>query len=536
MPEKFEEQDAQPFDIGRYLDIIRRRHVLFLTLLLVGWAVVWASSWILPAKYKSSTLILVQEPTMPKGYVVPNVSDNLQDRLQSISQQIMSRTRLLLIIDKLHLYQDSRHALTPDERVNLMRKDIGNIELVRDPQSGSITSFRISYTSPNPYIAQQVTSELTQLFINENIKVREQESENTTQFIETQLANARANLTQQEEKVREFQTTHEGALPSQQSANLQILSGLQAELQNEQDALNSARQQIVYHQSLVEQYRSLNEMHQSASGSPSGLDDLDQQLDKLRLRLQDLRTRYTAQYPEVQEVRNEIASVEKERKQVLANLANGPGGKQTNASGQTQEIQAPVKSAPLLQLESQLRADQLEVANRERAISNLESRIGQYQAALNSEPAVSQQLTDLTRGYEQSQADYNDLLKKESDSQMATSMEQMQEGERFMMLDPPSLPQRPDFPNRLKMCEAGFGAGTGLGLLAVVLLEFLDDRLHSDREIAKLIPVGVISEIPKILTPADTRREKWGMVQGWAMAAVVAVVIFSGAVFSYLHS
>ena len=105
-----------------------------------------------------------------------------------------------------------------------------------------------------------------------------------------------------------------------------------------------------------------------------------------------------------------------------------------------------------------------------------------------------------------------------------------------MILDPPSLPQRPDFPNRLKMCEAGLGVGAGLGLLAVALLEFLDDRLHNDQEIKKLIPVGVISEIPKILDLADTRREKWNAVQGWTMAAVVVVVILSGAVFSYLHS
>jgi polysaccharide biosynthesis transport protein len=536
MPEEFEAQAAQPFEISRYLDIIRRRHVLFLTLLLAGWAIVWGSSWFLPAHYKSSTLILVQEPTMPKNYVLPNVSDNLQDRLQSITQQIFSRTRLLLIINKLHLYQGGRHELTPDQRVDQMRKDIGDLELVRDPQSQNITAFRINYTASNPYIAQQVTSELTDLFIGENLKVREQESESTTQFIQSQLASARANLLGQEQKVREFQTAHEGALPSQQTANLQILSGLQAQLQSEQDALNSARQQIVYHQSLIEQYRSLNGVGRTSSGAPTELDSLDQQLGKLRSKLQELRTRYTEQYPEVQEVKAEIASAEKEREQVLASLAKGPSGKQADANSLTPEIQNPAQSAPLLQLESQLRADQLEVANRERAIKSLESRIGQYQSELNSEPAVSQQLADLTRGYEQSQADYNDLLKKESDSKMATSMEQMQEGERFMILDPPSLPQRPDFPNHLKMCEVGFGAGAGLGLLAVILLEFLDDRLHSDREITKLIPIGVISEIPKILDPSDARREKLSMVQGWAMAAVIAVVILSGAVFSYLHS
>ncbi len=535
MPEEIEENATQPFEIGRYLDIIRRRHILFLTLLLAGWALVWGSSWVLPAKYKSSTQILVEEPALPKDYVVPNISDSLQDRLQSIEQQILSRTRLLLIIGKLHLYQNARQSLTPDELVERMRRDI-DIVPVKDPQNEAITSFQIFYTASDPHIAQQVTSELTNLFINENLKVREQESENTTQFIETQLSDARASLAAQEAKVQEFQAAHEGGLPSQEAANLQILSGLQAQLQNEQDALNAAKQQSVYHQSMVDQYRAFNAPSRSASGAPTGLEGIDQQIDTLRAKLQELSTRYTAQYPEVQEAKAELAKTEAEREQLVASLKKAREGKQANAGGQTQSIQDPAQNEPLLQLQSQLQADQVEIANRERAINSLESRINQYQGLLNSEPAVGQQLADLTRGYEQSQTDYNDLLKKESDSQMATSMEQMQQGQRFLMLDPPSLPLRPDFPNRLKMCEAGLGVGFALGLLAVVLLEFLDDRVHSDGAIVKLIPVSVISEIPMIQDSSDTKRAKWRMVLGWSMAALVFAVILSGSAFSYLHS
>ncbi|MGA2250335.1 GumC family protein [Terracidiphilus sp.] len=535
MPEEFEETSSQPFDIGRYLDIIRRRHLIFLTLLLVGWAGVWGSSWLLPAKYKSSTQILVEEPEIPKNYVVSNISDNQQDRLQSITQQILSRTRLLTIIDKLHLYQSKRHVLTPDERVDRMRKDIG-IDLIKDEKTNTITAFKISYVAPDAHTAQLVTSELTSLFIDENSKVLKQESQNTTQFIETQLATARANLAEQEARVREFQSAHEGALPSQQTANLQILSGLQSQLQNEQDALNAAKQQGVYHQSLIEQYHAFDSRHSTAGGAPTGLAGIDDQLDKLRLKLQDLSTRYTDQYPEVQQVKAQIADAEKQRLQIIANLKKGADGKQPNSAVQVQEIQDPAQNAPLLQLQSQLQADQTEMVNRQRAISSLESRINQYQGLLNSEPAVSQQLAELTRGYEQSQTNYNDLLKKESDSQMATSMEQMQEGERFMTLDPPSLPLRPDFPNRLKMCGAGLGVGLVLGLLVVVLQEFMDDCMYSDREIIKLISVGVIAEIPQILNPSDTEHERRRMLLGWAMAALVLCVILSGSAFSYLHS
>ncbi len=535
MPEEFEESPGQPFDIGRYLDIIRRRHLIFLTLLLVGWAGVWGSSWLLTAKYKSSTLILVQEPALPKNYVVPNISDNVQDRLQTITQQILSRTRLLLIIDKLHLYQGGRNVLTADQRVDLMRKDI-SIDLIKDEKTDSVTGFKIYFVSSDPHIAQQVTSELTNLFIDANSKARKQESENTTQFIESQLIAARTNLADQEAKVQAFQAQHQGALPSQETANLQILSGLQSQLQNEQDAVNAAKQQSVYHQSLIEQYRAFDSRHTTAGGASVGLAGIDDQLDKLRLKLQDLGTRYTDQYPEVQQVKAQIADAEKQRAQIVANLKKAPDGKQPSGGGQAQEIQDPAQNAPLLQLQSQLKADQTEIANRERAVSSLESRINQYQALLNIEPSVGQQLTNLNRGYEQSQTNYNELLKKESDSQMATSMEQMQEGERFMTLDPPSLPVRPDSPNRLKMCGLGLVVGLGLGMLVVVLQEFFDDCMYSDREIMKLIQVGVIAEIPQILNPSDTEREKRRMLLGWAMAALVICVILTGSAFSYLHS
>ena len=140
----------------------------------------------------------------------------------------------------------------------------------------------------------------------------------------------------------------------------------------------------------------------------------------------------------------------------------------------------------MLQLQSQLQANQLEIGNREHAISALMARINDYQARLNEEPAIEQQMADLTRGYDQSKAIYDDLLKKENESSMATSMEQMQQGERFTMLDPPSLPVKPDFPNRLKFCGIGLVVGLLLGFASVAGFEFMDDRLHDEQAIKAL--------------------------------------------------
>jgi succinoglycan biosynthesis transport protein ExoP len=541
MAEELDEQPGQQFDIERYLDIARRRHVLFLTLLLLGWGTVWGASWLLPPRYKSSTLILVQPPSMPKNYVLPNVSDDLQDQIQSITQQITSRTRLLMIIDKLGLYRDKRHLLTPDQKVIGMRSDI-DIDLVRDTGSNAINAFRVSYTAPDPHIAQQVTSELTDLFINENLSVRQQQSQDTTQFLQGQLDSARLNLAEQDAKVRAFQTAHEGSLPTQEASNLQILSGLQSQMQSGQDALNTARQQRVYHQSMIDQYRALESGSRTVAGastgpaSATGLAAIDQRLETLRSKLADLSTRYTDRFPEVEEVKTEIARTEKTREQVIASLEQAGKAKAKNPVKPAPVITDPSLDAPLLQLQGQLKSDEMEISNDEQAISSLRSRINEYQARLNDEPAVAQQLADLTRGYQQSQTNYNDLLKKVSDSQMATNMEQLQEGERFTIIDPPSLPLKPDFPNRMKMCGAGIGVGMGLGVLVVGLLEFLDDRLHNDKEIEKLLTAPVICEIPEILSAADENHARRRMFLGWTMAVTVMMVILAGAAITYLKA
>jgi polysaccharide chain length determinant protein (PEP-CTERM system associated) len=533
--EMFEQIAPEPIEMGRYLGIVKRRHMSFLIVLLLGWAAIWGASWILPARYKSVTTILVEQPTMPKNYVEPNVADNLQDRLQSITQQILSRTRLLAIINKLSLYNNADEKLTPDDRVDRMRKDIG-IELVHNTQNGTISAFRVTYTASNPRIAQQVTGELTNLFINENLAVQQQQSENTTQFLQNQLAIARSSLADQDAKVRAFQSAHEGSLPTQEASNLQILSGLQSQLQNEQSALNDARQQRVYDQSMIDQYRALQVEPRGANGAPGGISGIDQQLDSLRAKLAALSPQYTDRYPAVVELKSEIAKLEKTRSELLTHLNQEPNQKNKSGGKQAEDVAAVAQSGALLQFESQLKSVEMDIANREAAIASLKARINDYQRRLSEEPSVAQQLADLTRGYEQSQANYNDLVKKVSDSQMATSMEQMQQGERFSMIDPPSLPLKPDSPNRLKMCGIGAGAGTALGLLLVLLLELRDDRLYSDKEIANLIPIGVICEIPEILDTSEQRRRKFRAVLGWTTAALVICVILSGAAFSYLHS
>jgi polysaccharide biosynthesis transport protein len=533
MVEDLEDDNSKGFDLPHYLGIVRRRHMQFLIPLLLGWLAVWGASWIMPSRYRSGTLILVEQPTMPKDYVTPNVNDDLQDRLRSITQQILSRTRLLHIIDQLHLYADSHGRLTADDKVERMRKDIGEIELVRDGE-GRVSSFYVSYSSHDPRLAQQVTSELTNLFISENLEVRQQQSEDTTNFLESQLESARKTLSAQEQKIREFKGEHVGQLPAQVGSNLQILAGVQSQLQAEEDALNTAKQQRVYLQTLVNQYRSLQGSPKSESGATTGLPAIDEELSKLRERLADLSAHYTDRHPDVRKVKEQIAETEKMKAQMAADLkARGASQDGTATTSSATDTRDP--SSPMVQLQGQLEANRVEIANREQGIKELSAKVTDYQARLNQEPVREQELSDLTRGYDQSKANYDELLKKKNESAMATSMELLQQGERFRIIDPPSLPVKPDFPNRLKFCMIGLGIGLALGTVVAGSFEFMDDRIYDEKDFQKLLPVGVISEIPAIASAADEQMERRRLWLGWAAAAVVSTAILLGSALSYLR-
>jgi polysaccharide biosynthesis transport protein len=530
MAEEFEEKTSEPLDLQHYLGIVRRRHLQFLIPLLAGWLLVWGASWTLPSRYRSSMSILVEQPTMPRDYVTPNVNDDLQSRMQSLTQQILSRSRLLHIIDKINLYADPHANTTPDDKVEQMRKNI-EIEMARDG-SGRVNAFNISFLSGDPHLAQSVTNEITNLFINENLEARQQQSEDTTKFLENQLESARQTLADQEEKIRQFKGQHVGEMPGQLQSNLQILSGLQAQLQNEQDALNAAKQQHVYLQSLVDQYRALSGSAKTADGTSVGLPAIDAELEKLRSQLADLSSHYTDRHPDVRKLKEQIAKTEKERTQIVAAQKNAPA---TSDAAEDTTGGDPARASLLAQAQSQLRSNQVEVSNREHSIAALTAKIEDYQGRLNTEPIREQQLADLTRGYDQSKANYDDLLKRKNESAMATDMEKLQQGERFSVIDPPSLPTKPDFPNRLKFCGIGLAVGLALGVMVAGAFEFLDDRIYNEKELQKLLPVAVISEIPALPGTAEQQVERRRYWLGWATAAIVFGTILVGSAFSFLR-
>jgi polysaccharide biosynthesis transport protein len=500
----------------------RRRRWLLLPLFLC-WLAVWGMSWILPATYESEATILVEQQKVPEHFVIPNVTVNLQDRLQNMTQQILSRTRLQKTIDNLHLYSSARglgRVLQSGDSVEQMRKDI-KIELVQSPAHPSdLTAFKIYYSGASPSRAQQVNSELTTLFIDENVRSEQQSSEDTTTFLASQLEDASIKLKEQEAKVKAFKARHLGELPSQMESNVKILTGLQTQLESILRDLDNAKQQKLYLDSQLQQFQSARALLNSGDADATSPETLDKELFTLRQRLADERSRHTDEYPEIIALKRKIAEAEKLKKDMDLEIAAREKADPTESPA---DGLSASYSSPLMQLRSQLKANALEIQNYQHRERVIESEISAYKARLNLTPETEQELADISRGYEESKANYTSLLQKQNQSQLATSLSQRQQGEQFRVLDPPSLPDKPAAPNHLLWSLWGMVLGGVVAVGSILFLELNNVRVRQEKDLSEVVPARVLVCIPHLGTPqeaqfaaASRRRE---------LAAAVAMVL-----------
>jgi polysaccharide biosynthesis transport protein len=537
-----EETDEALFGGVDYWSIARRRRWWLLLPTFLCWVVVWAGGWFWPDRYESEALILVERQKVPEQYVAPNVTVDIQDQVHRMTQQILSRTRLQATIDRFHLYPRSRGLrglLESKDPVEQMRKDI-QIELVQADgktggHSGALTSFKIHYSASSREIAQQVNSELTSLFIDENLKSQQQLSEGTTAFLNSQLAESRVKLEEQEAKVREFKAKHLGNLPSQMEGNVQILSGLQNQLQASQRAIDGATQQKLYLESLLQQYQSVQAALNTGDSTVAPPDAIGKQLSEMRSSLAEARSKYTDDYPDIVALKEKIAQTETLKKNIEQEIAsNQKADKGTDNS-------TPVAAAgeqhgattSMMQIQSQLKANQLEIQNYEKYRKAVESQISAYEARLNLTPETEQELADISRGYEESKTSFNSLLQKEGQSQLATSLEQRQQGEQFSIIDPPSAPDKPSSPNHLLVSLGGLGFGIVIGFGLIAFLELTNVFVWHERDLEGLVQARVLIDIPRLSSRGEDRIRALGRWMEVTAAAAILCLIVAGNLYAF---
>ncbi len=519
--------------------VVRGRWWILLTGAVVTVATV-AVLYQMPNRYKSEATLLVVPQQVPARYVTPTTETNIADALQAMTQDVLSRARLLELIDQFGLYAKERQHLAPEEVLELMRSYIA-IEPV-NPASGrrDINAFKISFVAEKAALAQQVTSKLTSFFIQANLKTREDQATNTTNFLEAQLETAKTKLTVQEEKVRDFKAQYLGELPEQQQGNLAIFNGAQLQLQNLESSLDRAQQQRVYLESLISGYQRLAARGSAVPGvfpgtqiarPPSPLQTAQNDLDRLQLQRDKLANIYKPSYPDVRAIDREIATTQAVVERLRASENARVADKSEPALTQPAKPEAPEEEdSSIAQLKSQLEANKLDIANIVKYETQQKAVIAQYQNRLNLTPVREQQLASILRDYELSKQDYADLLGKEQQSQLAASLEKQQGGQQFRLVEPPSLPDLPSSPQRIKFSLMGLGGGLFLGLVIAFLTDLARPAFHTTTEIISRFSAPLVIGLPVVRTKGEKRRRSWKktfeLVAGSALALVMAVAEF----------
>jgi polysaccharide chain length determinant protein (PEP-CTERM system associated) len=521
--------------------IVRGRWWILLTATVVTLATV-ASLYQIPNRYTSEATLLVVPQQVPARYVTPTTETNIADALQAMTQDVLSRARLLELIDEFGLYAKERQRLPPEEVLELMRKYIDIKPADPTPGRKDINSFKISFVAEKAALAQQVTSKLTSFFIQANLKTREDQATNTTNFLQAQLDSAKNKLTVQEAKMRDFKAQYLGELPEQLQGNLAIFNGAQLQLQNLEGSLDRAQQQRVYLESLISGYQRLAAAHGVTAGGipglynyarqPTPLQTAQSDLTRLQASRAQLVSIYKPAHPSVVAIDREISA----EQAVVESLRISGNSKADNAreSALTPPATTPTTTtasaeveddSSVTQLKSQLEANRLDIENLTKAEAQQKAVISQYQNRLNLTPVREQQLAGILRDAELAKQDYADLLGKEQQSQLAMSLEKQQGGQQFRLVEPPSLPDLPSSPQRIKFSLMGVGAGLFLGLVIAFVSDLARPTLHTMREVSQRFGAPLVIGLPVVFTQYEKRRRNWKMTFQWMGGSVLALVI-----------
>jgi len=507
--------------------LVRRRWWLLGPLFacgLAGFAV--ARVW--PRLYRSEALILVEQQQVPAQYVTPNVTTDAQDRLQSMTQQILSRTRLTRLIEQFNLYPRDRKHMIMDDLVDKMRKDIKIDPEKATSHPGQLTAFTISFAAENPRLAQQVTDQLTSILIEQNMADRTQASEGTTDFLENQLEEARKDLDEKEQRQKQFKMEYLGELPEQEQSSLEILNSLEAQLHSDSDALTRAEQDKIYLESVRNEYIAAQQKAaQSGAQAPATgsqtPDAADVALRSLRDELTQDEAKYTPQHPDIIRLKKEI-----EKWESLKQMENAPSSG-ANSSDQP-------KSQSLIEIESRLKANTTEIAGYRRDLADVQKRISDLQSRLSLTPVREQQLSEVSRGYENARAYYQSLLTKKLESELATNLERRQQGEHLRVLDAASLPQKPSEPNLALIAIAGWLMGLGTGIALMVLREGTLGVLVNEADVSNTTHLPILVRIPVLRSQRERATRRWLRALEVCAVAVLILGSVGSGIYMYLAS
>lgn len=486
----------------------RRRKWLAIPVLVVPLTAAASLVVFAPNVYQSTATVLVDRQQVPEAFVRSTVTSQLEVRLRSISQEILSRSRLESIISRFGLYAKLRNQQPPEAIIERMRGDIRLDITGSDPRrQGSTIAFAISYRGPDPDTVAQVTNALAFSYVEENLKARERQASGTSQFLKVQLEEARKRLDEQERRVSEFKRRNLGELPQQMQTSLGVIDRLDTQL----------RLNIDHQTRLAERRETLAKRGPQPLPTPDdrvtsnaerrGLppESSGETLARLQQELRILRIRYTDRHPDVVRMRHAIAELEKDL------------GESPPLAATATRATRPIPRQPEDEMDAELRALKAEE-------KRLRDSIATYVGRVQNTPKLEQELQEISRDYESTKELYASLSKRHEEAELAESMEQRQKGEQFRILDPALASAAPAAPNRLRLILVAGALSLGLAVGAVVLAETLDTSFHSRAALRGFTAVPVIG-LPRIVLPADVRRHRWRLCLGATGTTLVLALI-----------
>ena len=504
-------QQESQFDIGYYVNLaLRRRWFVIIPFFLTMIAGIYLAI-ALPKKYQAETLILIEPQRVPDNYVQAIVSSDLESRIATIKEMILSRTNLLKIIENFSLFSRPEYAgMFLDEKIEIMRKRT-TVNIVSD-RGRTANAFKIAFEGEEPRNIMQVVNAMATLVIDQNLKVRESQATGTVEFLEQERVKMRRRLEEVEAALKDFREKHMGELPDQLASNLMVLERMQQQLSDKQRGLRDERNRLISLENQIQFAREQAAMTVAAPSAPETREPTT--LEGLRQQLADYETRYTSRHPDVIRLQRKIEELERKSPPPSADLSGG--GAVRAGGGVSLPAAARGVEADLI---AQRNGAAREIVAIRNEISALQEQIAGYQQRVEDTPKLEQELLALKRDYENTQKTYDSLLARKQEAEVAANMERQQKGEQFRILDPARLPDKPQSPDMRKLFLICVMAGLGLGGGLIFLLEFLDKSVKKLESVPKKLGIPLLVAVPRIDHPRDIRKRR--LNNGLSIAAAV---------------
>lgn len=486
---------------AEFLDILRRRKwlIVFSFLLIFFGATVYTV--LAPDLYLSSMKLLLIPPTVSEGVVRSNVNLGTRERLTILQQEILSRARLLGVINELGLFRGSGDG--EEEMVDKMRR---RLTMSKNDLEANNT-FTLSFYHEDPKVAMMVASRLGSFFIEGNIKSREATGKETSTFLDSRLQETRLRLEQQEDKIKRYKLQFGGELPQQEQSNLSRLQRLQEQIKNNSDSIARLQDRKVFMEAQISNMErniraaeNLNPFESTGSATQASPGSLLSELAMRRKKLEELSEKYTPLYPAVVQARWEVKQLEEK----IANLRRS--AKNTKGVSSPDLQTTNWEGTESQRLREQVAAIDLEIVALKRESANTVRTIDQIQHKVERLPQREQEMISLSRDYDNIKKSYEELMAKKLDSQISQKLDEKQQGEQFKVLEPADLPTRPSKPNRLKVLGLALLASLVIGAGGPFALEMLDPTLRGSAEFKSFFDVPILAVLPVIRNDHLNRR------------------------------